>query len=65
MRGPKSKHAAKQVRTKQINDLHILQHELEIAVRQQILILKGAGGDPSLSVWQSSGIRVILRLGCS
>jgi len=65
MRGLKSKHAGKQVRTKQINDLHILQHELETAVRQQILILKLAGGDPSLSVWQSSGIRIIQWLGCS
>jgi hypothetical protein len=59
MRGLKSKHAAEQVRTKQINDLHILQHELEIADRQEILILKLAGGDPSLPVWQSSGIRII------
>jgi hypothetical protein len=63
MRGLKSKHAAKQVRTKRINDLHILQHELHIAVRQQILILKIAGGDPSLSVWQSSGIRIIHMAG--
>ena len=63
MCGLKSKHAAKQVRTKQINDLHILQHELENAAsqpgRQEILILILAGGDPSLSVWQSSGIRLI------
>jgi len=48
MRGLKSKHAGKQVRTKQINDLHILQHELETGVRLT---------DTDLETWLAATLR--------